>query len=167
MRIDILTCQPELLASPFAHSIVRRAQDKGLAEIHLHQLREHAINKHGQIDDYVFGGGAGMVLRVEPIAAWIDQLQAERQQQEPSALPNEPKPSVISSAVQRNEPEPVTPIRPTPPVLEPSQPTLSSMPDEPEPTAAPMAAKPPNDPKLTRQQRRWAERQRNHEHKQS
>jgi tRNA (guanine37-N1)-methyltransferase len=78
MRIDILTCQPELLESPFAHSIVKRAQEKGLAEIHLHQLRDRAINKHGQIDDYVFGGGAGMVLRVEPIANWIDELQAQR-----------------------------------------------------------------------------------------
>jgi tRNA (guanine37-N1)-methyltransferase len=78
MRIDILTCQPELLESPFAHSIVKRAQEKSLAEIHLHQLRDRAINKHGQIDDYVFGGGAGMVLRVEPIAAWIDELQAQR-----------------------------------------------------------------------------------------
>ena len=79
MRIDILTCQPELLASPFAHSIVKRAQDKGLAEIHVHHLRDYAINKHGQIDDdYVFGGGAGMVLRVEPIAAWMDELQAQR-----------------------------------------------------------------------------------------
>jgi tRNA (guanine37-N1)-methyltransferase len=78
MRVDILTCQPELLESPFAHSIVKRAQDKGLAEIYLHQLRDHAVNKHGQIDDYLFGGGAGMVLRVEPIAAWIDELQAQR-----------------------------------------------------------------------------------------
>jgi tRNA (guanine37-N1)-methyltransferase len=78
MRVDILTCQPELLESPFAHSIVKRAQEKGLAEIHLHQLRDRAINKHGQIDDYVFGGGAGMVLRVEPIASWIDELQAQR-----------------------------------------------------------------------------------------
>jgi tRNA (guanine37-N1)-methyltransferase len=78
MRIDILTCQPELLESPFAHSIVKRAQEKGLAEIHLHQLRDRAINKHGQIDDYVFGGGAGMVLRVEPIASWMDELQAQR-----------------------------------------------------------------------------------------
>lgn len=81
MRIDILTCQPALLASPLGHSIVKRAQEKGLVEIHLHQLRDHAINKHGQIDDYVFGGGAGMVLRVEPIAAWIDQLRAEREYQ--------------------------------------------------------------------------------------
>ncbi|WP_151088318.1 tRNA (guanosine(37)-N1)-methyltransferase TrmD [Hymenobacter baengnokdamensis] len=78
MRIDILTCQPALLTSPFAHSIVKRAQDKGLAEICVHDLRDYAINKHGQLDDYVFGGGAGMVLRVEPIAAWIDELQAQR-----------------------------------------------------------------------------------------
>lgn len=78
MRIDILTCQPDLLESPFAHSIVKRAQDKGLAEIFVHNLRDYAINKHGQLDDYVFGGGAGMVLRVEPIASWIDELQAQR-----------------------------------------------------------------------------------------
>ncbi|MDU0371941.1 tRNA (guanosine(37)-N1)-methyltransferase TrmD [Hymenobacter endophyticus] len=78
MRIDIVTCQPDLLMSPFAHSIVKRAQDKGLAEIHLHDLRRYAINKHGQIDDYVFGGGAGMVLRVEPIAACFDELLAQR-----------------------------------------------------------------------------------------
>lgn len=78
MRIDIVTCQPDLLLSPFAHSIVKRAQDKGLAEIHLHDLRKYAINKHGQIDDYVFGGGAGMVLRVEPIAACFDELLAQR-----------------------------------------------------------------------------------------
>jgi len=78
VRIDIITCQPELLVSPFAHSIVKRAQDKGLAKIHVHDLRQHAINKHGQIDDYVFGGGAGMVLRVEPIAAWLDELRAQR-----------------------------------------------------------------------------------------
>ena len=78
VRIDILTCLPELLVSPFAHSIVQRAQDKGLVEIQLHQLRDKAINKHGQIDDAVFGGGAGMVLRPEPIAAWLDELQAQR-----------------------------------------------------------------------------------------
>ena len=78
MRIDILTCQPALLESPFAHSIVQRAQVKGLVEIHRHQLRDKAINKHGQIDDAVFGGGAGMVLRVEPIAAWVDELRAQR-----------------------------------------------------------------------------------------
>ena len=78
MRIDIVTCQPELLTSPFAYSIVKRAQEKGLAELYVHDLRRYAINKHGQIDDYVFGGGAGMVLRVEPIAACFDELLAQR-----------------------------------------------------------------------------------------
>jgi tRNA (guanine37-N1)-methyltransferase len=74
----IYPLNPDLLVSPFAHSIVKRAQEKGLAEIHVHDLRRFAINKHGQIDDYVFGGGAGMVLRVEPIAACLDGLLAER-----------------------------------------------------------------------------------------
>ncbi len=81
MRIDILTCQPELLESPFSHSILKRAEQKGVASIHLHQLRDYAINKHGQIDDYAFGGGAGMVMMIEPIAACIRKLQAEREYQ--------------------------------------------------------------------------------------
>ncbi len=78
MRIDILTCQPELLESPFSHSILKRAAEKGLVEIHLHQLRKWAINKHGQIDDYAFGGGAGMVLMAEPIVRALRELAAER-----------------------------------------------------------------------------------------
>ncbi|WP_026998625.1 tRNA (guanosine(37)-N1)-methyltransferase TrmD [Eisenibacter elegans] len=78
MRIDIITCVPDLLVSPFAHSIMQRAQDKGLATVHLHNLRDYAINKQAQIDDYMFGGGAGMVLMVEPIAKCIRGLQAER-----------------------------------------------------------------------------------------
>lgn len=78
MRIDILTCQPELLDGPFSHSILRRAQDKGLVEIHRHQLRQWAINKHGQIDDYAFGGGAGMVLMIEPIVRALRELSQER-----------------------------------------------------------------------------------------
>ena len=81
MRIDIITCQPELLESPFQHSIVKRSQQKGLLEIHLHQLRDYAINEYGQIDDYAFGGGAGMVMRIEPIAACIEKLKAERDYQ--------------------------------------------------------------------------------------
>ena len=81
MRIDIITCQPELLESPFQHSIVKRSQQKGLVEIHLHQLRDYAINEYGQIDDYAFGGGAGMVMRIEPIAACIEKLKAERDYQ--------------------------------------------------------------------------------------
>ncbi|MBJ6117042.1 tRNA (guanosine(37)-N1)-methyltransferase TrmD [Pontibacter sp. BT310] len=78
MRIDIISCQPDLLESPFSHSILRRAQQKGLVEIHLHDLRKYAINKYGQIDDYAFGGGAGMVMMIEPIDKCISELQAER-----------------------------------------------------------------------------------------
>lgn len=78
MRFDIITCQPDLLASPFSHSILKRAQNKGLVEIHVHDLRKYAINKHGQIDDYAFGGGAGMVMMIEPIARCLSDLKAER-----------------------------------------------------------------------------------------
>jgi tRNA (guanine37-N1)-methyltransferase len=78
MRIDIISCQPDLLTSFFTHSILKRANDKGLAEIHVHDLRKFAINKHGQIDDYAFGGGAGMVMMIEPIAKCLEGLKAER-----------------------------------------------------------------------------------------
>ena len=78
MRFDIISCQPDLLESPFSHSIVKRAQNKGLVEIHLHDLRKFAINKYGQIDDYAFGGGAGMVMMIEPIDKCISGLKAER-----------------------------------------------------------------------------------------
>lgn len=78
MRIDIITCVPSLLTSFFSHSILDRAAKKGLAEVHLHDLRDYAFNKHKQVDDYAFGGGAGMVLKIEPIAAVIRKLQSER-----------------------------------------------------------------------------------------
>jgi tRNA (guanine37-N1)-methyltransferase len=78
LRLDIITCVPPLLDSFFANSIVKRAQDKGLAEIALHNLRDYAENKYKQVDDYAFGGGAGMVLMIEPIARCIRRLQAER-----------------------------------------------------------------------------------------
>lgn len=78
MRFDIISCQPDLLESPFSHSIVKRAQNKGLVEIHLHDLRKYAVNKYGQIDDYAFGGGAGMVMMIEPIDKIITELQAQR-----------------------------------------------------------------------------------------
>lgn len=78
MRIDIITCVPELLVSPFAHSIMQRAQQKGLLELVVHDLRKYAINKHGQIDDYAYGHGAGMVLMCEPIDTLITELKAER-----------------------------------------------------------------------------------------
>ena len=78
MNIHIITVAPELLESPFQHSIMKRAQDKGLLNIHLHNLRNWAINKHGQVDDYQYGGGAGMVMMCEPLANAIDELQKEK-----------------------------------------------------------------------------------------
>lgn len=78
MRIDIITCLPKLLESPFSHSILHRAQNKGLVEVVVHDLREYAINKHGQVDDYQFGGGAGMVLMIEPIDKCISGLKEKR-----------------------------------------------------------------------------------------
>jgi tRNA (guanine37-N1)-methyltransferase len=78
MRIDIITCLPRLLDSFFDHSILKRAQDKGFVEIKVHDLRDYSTNKQRQIDDYPFGGGAGMVMTIEPIAKCIRQLQSER-----------------------------------------------------------------------------------------
>lgn len=78
MRIDIVTLLPKLLEGPFADSILKRAQDKGLVEIHVHNLREFANNKHNTVDDYQYGGGAGMVMTCEPLAACIDKLCEER-----------------------------------------------------------------------------------------
>lgn len=78
MRIDIITCLPDLLESPFAASILRRAIDKGLVEVHLHNLRDYSDNKHKTVDDYAYGGGAGMVLMIEPIVKCLETLQAER-----------------------------------------------------------------------------------------
>jgi len=78
MRIDIITVLPELLDSPFAHSIMKRAQEKGLLEVYCHQLRDFAINKRGQVDDYQYGGGAGMVIMCEPLANQIEKLKGER-----------------------------------------------------------------------------------------
>ena len=77
MTIEILTVLPELLTSPFEHSIMKRAQERGHLHIKLHQLRKWAINKHGQVDDYQYGGGAGMVIMCEPLANAIDELQQE------------------------------------------------------------------------------------------
>ena len=78
MRFDIISCVPELLESPFNHSIIKRAKEKVLIDIQIHDLRDYAINKHGQIDDYAFGGGAGMVMMIEPVAKIINKLKAER-----------------------------------------------------------------------------------------
>jgi tRNA (guanine37-N1)-methyltransferase len=78
LRFDIITVLPELLESPFNHSIVKRSQQKGLVEINLIHLRDYATNKHRSVDDYAYGGGAGMVMMIEPIAACIDHLKSQR-----------------------------------------------------------------------------------------
>ncbi len=77
MKIDILTVVPDLLESPFSHSILKRAREKGLLQVNVHNLRKWAINKHMQVDDYQFGGGAGMVIMPEPLANAIDELQQD------------------------------------------------------------------------------------------
>lgn len=78
MRIDIITVLPELLESPLSHSIMKRAQSKGLLEVHIHNLRQWAVNEYGQVDDYQYGGGAGMVMMCEPLVNAIEQLKNER-----------------------------------------------------------------------------------------
>ena len=78
MTIDILTVLPELLESPFSHSILKRAKEKGLLTIHVHHLRQWAVNEYGQVDDYQYGGGAGMVMMPEPLANAIEALSKER-----------------------------------------------------------------------------------------
>ncbi len=78
MRIDIITCLPKLLESPFNDSILKRAQQKGLVTINVQDLREFGLGKHRQIDDYAFGGGAGMVLMVAPIINCINHLKEQR-----------------------------------------------------------------------------------------
>ncbi|MFA7409899.1 MAG: tRNA (guanosine(37)-N1)-methyltransferase TrmD [Bacteroidales bacterium] len=82
MRIDIITAVPELLSGPFDHSMVKRAIEKGLASIHIHNLRDYATGKHKSVDDYPFSGGGGMVLMVEPIDRAISVLKAQRDYQE-------------------------------------------------------------------------------------
>jgi len=82
MRIDIITVLPELLSSPFEHSIMKRAQEKGLLEVHIHNLRDYSKEKSKSVDDYQFGGGAGMVMKVQPIADCIDDLKSQREYDE-------------------------------------------------------------------------------------
>jgi tRNA (guanine37-N1)-methyltransferase len=82
MHIDIITVLPELLDSPLSHSIMKRAQDKGLLTVRTHNLREWAVNEYGQVDDYQYGGGAGMVMMCEPLVNAIESLQKERKYDE-------------------------------------------------------------------------------------
>ncbi len=82
MRIDIITCLPQLLESPFSHSIVKRAVGREKIVLHIHDLREYATNKHRQVDDYLYGGEAGMLLMIEPIARCINTLKEKINYQE-------------------------------------------------------------------------------------
>lgn len=77
MRFDIISVLPELLESPLNHSIMQRAKNKGLLEVYMHNLRDYGLGRHKQVDDYQFGGGAGMVMKPEPLAACIENLKAE------------------------------------------------------------------------------------------
>lgn len=78
MRIDILTVVPDLLSGPFSHSILKRAIAAGLAEVHVHNIRDWSVSKHKSVDDYPYGGGAGMVMMIEPIVACIEELSSQR-----------------------------------------------------------------------------------------
>ena len=82
MRIDIITVLPEMFDGPLSCSILKRAQDKGLAEIHVHNLRDYTLNKHRKVDDYPFGGDAGMVIQVEPVDRCISALKEQREYDE-------------------------------------------------------------------------------------
>jgi len=77
MRIDILSIFPEMFKGPFSHSIIKRAQEKGLAEIHVHDIRIYSKNKHKKVDDYPYGGGAGMVMMIDPIVSAIEDLKSK------------------------------------------------------------------------------------------
>ena len=82
LRIDVITCLPQLLESPFSHSIVKRARSREKVAIHIHDLREYTTDKHRRVDDYLYGGGAGMLLMIEPIARCINTLRATTHYQE-------------------------------------------------------------------------------------
>lgn len=82
MRIDVLTILPQLLSGPFSDSILKRAQKKGLIEIHVHDIRTYSTDKHQKVDDYAFGGGAGMVMQVQPIFDCIEELKSKREYDE-------------------------------------------------------------------------------------
>jgi len=82
MRIDVISVIPELLDGPFSHSILKRAADKGLFEVVVHDLKSYGLGKNRQIDDYQYGGGAGMVMMIEPIEKCLEQLKSEREYDE-------------------------------------------------------------------------------------
>src|ERR1700755_1823268 len=78
MKIDIISVLPELLESPLSHSIIKRAREKNLLEVRIHHLRKWAVNEYGQVDDYQYGGGAGMVMMPQPLASAIEALSKDR-----------------------------------------------------------------------------------------
>lgn len=78
MRFDILTILPDLLSGPFSDSIMKRAQEKGHLDLHVHNIRDYSTDKHNKVDDYQYGGGAGMVMSIQPIADLIEKLQQDR-----------------------------------------------------------------------------------------
>jgi len=82
MRIDILTILPELLESPFNHSIIKRAKEKKIIDIFIHNIRDYSTNKHKKVDDYSYGGAAGMVMTIQPIESLINKLKTERKYDE-------------------------------------------------------------------------------------
>jgi tRNA (guanine37-N1)-methyltransferase len=82
MRFDILTIFPEMFEGPFSHSIIKRAKEKGLVEIYLHNIRDYATNKHHNVDDYPYGGGSGMVMMLEPIVNCLEKLKSEHKYEE-------------------------------------------------------------------------------------
>jgi len=82
MRIDILTVVPELLESPFKHSIIKRARENGVVEIYVHNIRDFSTDRHKKVDDYAFSGGAGMVMTIQPIEAAVEHLKAQREYDE-------------------------------------------------------------------------------------
>lgn len=82
MRIDILTILPDLLQGPFSDSIMKRAQDKGHLELHIHNIRDYTEDKHNRVDDYQYGGGAGMVMSIQPISTIIEKLKSDRKYDE-------------------------------------------------------------------------------------
>jgi len=103
MHIDIITIFPEMFHGPFGHSIIKRAIDKGLVEIELHNLRDYAFNKHKSVDDYPFGGGAGIVMVIEPVDLCIQDLKKKRTYEEfiylaPDGIPlNQPLANKLST----------------------------------------------------------------------
>jgi tRNA (guanine37-N1)-methyltransferase len=78
MELHILTVVPELLSSPFNHSILKRAQEKGIVKLEVHNIRDYSLDKHKSVDDYAFGGGAGMVMMIDPILRCLEALQKDK-----------------------------------------------------------------------------------------